>query len=107
MEACPRCGYDRDRDEERKRLLGHIGHRLRTMLEIDAGDEGLIWVCDWCHAGEPVLGKTERAVLGPRSSGGLTGCRTGEPPSRKAHPDAPQMAEVLSGYGPVLPDLSP
>ena len=53
--VCPGCGYDRDRDEERKRLLGHIGHRLRTMLLIDAGDEGLIVICEWCHAGEPVL----------------------------------------------------
>jgi len=56
---CPRCGYDRDRDEQRKRLLGHIGHRLRTMLYIDGADEGRIWVCGQCHAGEPIL-KAER-----------------------------------------------
>ena len=59
---CPRCGYDRDRDEERKRLLGHIGHRLRTMLYIAAGDEGLIWICEWCHAGEQVLGAERRTA---------------------------------------------
>jgi hypothetical protein len=25
------------------------------MLYIDAGDEGPIWICEWCHSGEPVL----------------------------------------------------
>jgi len=25
------------------------------MLSIDAGDEGLILICEWCYAGEPVL----------------------------------------------------
>jgi hypothetical protein len=30
------------------------------MLYIDAADEGRIWVCERCHAGEPVLEAEKR-----------------------------------------------
>jgi hypothetical protein len=35
------------------------------MLYIAAGDEGLIWICEWCHAGEPVLGLRDGMHGGP------------------------------------------
>jgi hypothetical protein len=43
-------------------MLGHIGHRLPTMLYVDAGDVGLIVICEWCHAGEPVLEAERRSA---------------------------------------------
>jgi len=52
------------------------------MFYIDAGDEGLIWICEWCHAGEPALEAERRnawraawwkgrAWQRPRAAGGL------------------------------------
>jgi hypothetical protein len=66
LTPCPRCGYDRDRDEQRKLLLGHLGHRLRAVLYVTAGELGLIWVCERCHAPAEAILKVEKRSAGLR-----------------------------------------
>jgi hypothetical protein len=76
LEACPRCGYDPERDRQKKLALGHTFHRLRVMLYVDSRDGlGLIWVCANCQfPGEAIVRVERRLALpddpGPLSSSG-------------------------------------